>query len=87
VDHVIPVTRGGEDEESNWVTTSMAHNSAKMNWTVEELGWKIHPQGDSRAWDGMLRWFLEYTARNPQSLIDAGMRGWHRAATIAVSTI
>jgi hypothetical protein len=37
IDHVIPVTRGGSDDETNWVTTSMARNSAKMNWTVEEL--------------------------------------------------
>src|SRR6185295_17019200 len=38
VDHVIPVTRGGADDEANWVTTSMARNSAKMNWTLTELG-------------------------------------------------
>jgi HNH endonuclease len=26
IDHLIPVSRGGTDDESNWVTTSMAHN-------------------------------------------------------------
>jgi HNH endonuclease len=46
IDHVVPVTRGGADDESNWVTTSMARNSAKMNWTLEELGWTLHPPGN-----------------------------------------
>ena len=39
VDHPVPVTRGGADDESSWVTTSVARNSAKMNWTLDELGW------------------------------------------------
>lgn len=34
VDHLVPVTRGGIDEQSNLITTSMAHNFAKMNWTL-----------------------------------------------------
>ncbi len=62
IDHVVPVTRGGADDESNWVTTSMARNSAKMNWTLEELGWTLHPPGNFGEWDGLLHWFLEYTA-------------------------
>src|ERR1700675_4899197 len=33
VDHLIPVSRGGADDDSNWVTTSMVRNSAKGNWT------------------------------------------------------
>jgi hypothetical protein len=43
IDHLVPVTRGGLDNETNWITASMASNSAKMNWTVEELGWHLHP--------------------------------------------
>jgi 5-methylcytosine-specific restriction endonuclease McrA len=35
VDHLIPTSRGGADDESNWVSTSMARNSAKGNWTTE----------------------------------------------------
>ena len=31
VDHLIPVSRGGANDDSNWVTTSMARNSAKGN--------------------------------------------------------
>lgn len=39
IDHVVPVARGGADEERNWVTTSMLRNSAKAQWTLDELGW------------------------------------------------
>lgn len=38
IDHVVPVARGGADDETNWVTTSMLRNSAKSHWTLEELG-------------------------------------------------
>lgn len=85
IDHLVPVTRGGVDEETNWVTTSMAHNSAKMNWTVEELGWKLHPPGDMRSWDGLIRWFLEYTETHPESLANASVRQWHKAAKIVLT--
>ena len=39
IDHVIPVARGGADDESNVVTTSMLRNSAKSNWLLDEVGW------------------------------------------------
>jgi hypothetical protein len=52
IDHLLPVTRGGADDESNWITTSMAHHSAKMNWTLDECGWKLHPSGQLAKWDG-----------------------------------
>ena len=43
VDHLVPVSRGGKDEKSNWVTASMLSNQAKAHWTVGELGWSgIH---------------------------------------------
>jgi hypothetical protein len=83
IDHLIPVTRGGADDESNWVTTSMARNSAKMNWTLQELGWQLQPPGNVNAWDGLLRWFLEVTASDPSLLSAGSVRQWHRAAEIA----
>src|SRR5580704_11387234 len=39
IDHIVPVARGGADDESNVVTTSMLRNSAKSNWLREEVGW------------------------------------------------
>ena len=41
IDHLVPVARGGQADENNWITTSMVSNSAKSNWTIEELGWKL----------------------------------------------
>ena len=85
VDHLVPVTRGGADDESNWVTTSMARNSAKMNWTVDELGWALHSPGDMQDWDGLLHWFLKYTAEHPETVQSSSFKQWHRAARLAVT--
>ncbi len=86
IDHVIPVTRGGPDEPSNWMTTSMARNSAKMNWTLRELGWALHDAGDFAQWDGMLRWSLEYAATHPIPP-DNGVRQWLQAGKIALAEV
>lgn len=80
VDHVVPMARGGADEESNWVTTSMAHHSARLNRTLEELGWSLVPPGDVAEWDGMMRWFLEYAEAHRETLAYSAIRMWHRAA-------
>jgi hypothetical protein len=85
IDHVIPVTRGGKNDESNLVTTSMVRNSAKLSYTIEELGWTLHKPGIFDEWDGLLRWFLQYPAINPGLLENELMRRWHRAATLAIS--
>lgn len=55
IDHVVPVARGGADDESNWVTTSMLRNAAKSNWALEELSWKLVPAADVRQWSFALR--------------------------------
>jgi len=86
IDHEIPVTRGGLDEPSNWKTTSMARNSAKMNWKLDELGWKLKAPGDFSQWDGMIRWFVEYASAHPDAL-DGGLRRWLQAATIALGEL
>ena len=65
IDHFVPVARGGKDEESNWITTSMVLNSAKSNWTIEELGWKLYNKGELEVWDGLINCFLELTNKNP----------------------
>lgn len=66
VDHIIPVARGGDDEEHNWVTTSMIINSAKSNWTIEELNWTIHERGNLNNWDGLSSIFLQLVDENPE---------------------
>lgn len=87
VDHLHPVTRGGKDELSNWVTTSMARNSAKMNWTLEQLGWELHPPGDFSEWDGLLNWFLEYADQHQELVGGSSLRQWHRAARQALDAL
>ena len=89
IDHLIPVTRGGKNDESNLVTTSMARNSAKMTYTLQELDWRLHERGNFEEWDGLLRWFLQFTATNPglleNELIRRWHQAWHRAAKRAIS--
>ena len=89
IDHVMPVTRGGTNHESNLVTTSMVRNSAKLNYTIEELGWRLHDPGSFDEWDGLIPWFLQYPAIDTGLLQNELMRrwhrAWHRAATLATS--
>jgi hypothetical protein len=64
IDHLIPVTRGGQDNDTNWITTSMIRNSAKANWTIEEIGWKLHDKGQLDSWDGLINYFIDLTDKN-----------------------
>jgi len=56
LDHIAPVSTGGLDERSNWVTTSMSTNMKKSNVSLNDLGWKIHPAGSMEEWDGLVGW-------------------------------
>ncbi len=85
IDHVVPVARGGADDESNMVSTSQLRNSAKAHWTLAELGWELHPAGSLDDWDGLLGWFLAYTDAHPEALASAYLRRWRRAAETAVA--
>lgn len=91
IDHVVPVALGGEDIDSNWVTTSQLRNSAKANWTLEALGWERVSGGDIHAWDGLTKWCLDYLERDSKfvdptsGVMDRGLRSWHRAAIGAES--
>jgi 5-methylcytosine-specific restriction endonuclease McrA len=83
VDHIRPIARGGANTADNWVTTSMILNSAKANWTLEELHWALLPPGNPAAWDGLLNWFREFISRSPEHLADNYIKTWHSAATRA----
>jgi hypothetical protein len=80
IDHIVPVSRGGADDEQNWVTTSMIYNSAKANWTLDELRWSLHPPGDMKDWDGLLSWFVEQAMADRSTLEDPYLRQWFGAA-------
>lgn len=79
LDHFIPVARRGADSLDNWVTTSQLRNSIKAHWSVEELGWQLHPPGDG-SWDGMMAWCLDFVAREPDLAEEPYIRDWVRAA-------
>lgn len=79
IDHVVPVSRGGADDESNWVSTSMLRNSAKAHWTLAELGWTLVAPGDHRDWDGLSGWFVDYVPLHPHLLGNNYVGRWYRA--------
>jgi hypothetical protein len=80
VDHVIPVARGGADDETNWVCTSMLRNEVKSNWTLEELGWDLLSLSALDRWDGLLGWFLQFAENHKDVLQHPYLRRWHAAA-------
>jgi len=80
IDHLVPVARGGKDEESNWVCCSMLTNSIKSNWTLEELEWELKPKGDFKDWDGLIHWFIQQVNRDEKQLEISYIKKWHKAA-------
>jgi 5-methylcytosine-specific restriction endonuclease McrA len=87
IDHVVPISRGGTDDERNWVCTSMLRNAAKAHWTLDELGWTLLPEGNYREWDGLVGWYMRYLADNRSLLTDNFMKRWHRAASQALKHV
>lgn len=83
IDHVVPVARGGLDDDTNWVTTSMLKNPAKAHWTLDELGWRLHPPGAQDAWDGLTGWFMAYVGDHPEVLARGYLKRWAKAAARA----
>lgn len=83
IDHVVPVTRGGADDDTNWVSTSMLRNSAKAHWTLDELGWPLIPPGNHRTWDGLSKWLVDYVPEHRELLENAYIARWWRA-TVAI---
>lgn len=87
VDHIVPITRGGEDIFENWATTSMLNNSIKSNWTLEELRWKIYPPGDLAKWDGLTKKFILLAEATPSILSDFYIRRWYNISKRMVDGI
>jgi len=87
IDHLIPVARGGQDIESNWITTSMLRNSAKSNWTIDEIGWQLFNKGKLENWDGLMNFFIELTDKNPDYERDNYVKNWKVGLLKAMSDI
>lgn len=80
IDHINPIAQGGTNDDSNLICTSMIRNSAKSYFTLKQLGWEIHPQGNLNNWDGLIHWFLKYVEKNEDFLQIEYIKQWHRVA-------
>lgn len=80
LDHIYPIAKGGHDDESNWVTTSMKNNSMKSNYTIDEIHWTLYPKGDISEWDGLTGVFLELVNNDKELLKDSYIKTWYRAS-------
>ncbi len=78
LDHVVPFSLGGEDDEANWVTTSNKNNSIKNVYSLEEIGWKLYPKGDLKEWDGLSEKFLEIVNENEKLLENTYVKKWYK---------
>jgi hypothetical protein len=85
IDHLIPVSRGGADNEDNRVSTSMIRNAAKANFTIQELGWSMLPAGDINKWDGLTRWFLQQVTFRKELREKGYFHSWCDAAKKVLS--
>ncbi len=57
----------------------MIRNSAKSNWTIEEIGWNLLDKGNLKDWDGLINIFLELCKRNPEFEQNKYVREWKTA--------
>lgn len=79
VDHITPVSFGGEDSIDNWVTTSFSRNLAKSNTAMEQLGWELKEPGDLKDWDGLTWDFLALYEENAELHSVLRIRQWYQA--------
>ena len=54
----------------------MIRNSAKSNWTIEEMGWNLHEKGQLTHWDGLVQYFIDLTNKNPDYEQDKYVSSW-----------
>ncbi len=80
IDHMVPVVVGGADSWENWVTTSMKNNALKSAFTLEQLGWTLHPAGTLSEWDGLTGCFVKMAEADGMLLQNGRIRAWYRAA-------
>lgn len=82
IDHIYPIAKGGEDDEKNWVTTSMKNNSIKSNYTIDEIHWKLYPKGDISEWDGLTSIFVQLVNKDKELLKDAYIKSWYNVSKV-----
>ena len=78
IDHIIPISLGGEDTNRNWATTSMLNNSAKANFTLEQLQWNLKDKGKITEWDGLSHLFIEIVDKDNSLLKIKRIKDWYK---------
>lgn len=79
VDHIFPIALGGKDEPDNWASTSMVNNSAKSNFTLEQLHWTLKPAGNIKEWDGLSSQFVKIVEQDNSLLENKKIKDWYIA--------
>lgn len=82
IDHIYPIAKGGEDKESNWVTTSMKNNSIKSNYTIDDIHWSLHPAGDIAVWDGLTSLFVQLVESDSELLKNNYIKSWYKVSSL-----
>lgn len=77
LDHVFPISLGGKDAPENWVTTSMAYNSAKSNFTLEDLGLSLRDKGNIKDLDGLSYLFIKIVDKDKSLLNIRVIKEWY----------
>lgn len=80
IDHIYPIAKGGEDNENNWVTTSMKNNSIKSNYTIDDIHWKLYPKGNISDWDGLTTIFLRLVKNDKELLKEPYIKNWYKVS-------
>lgn len=88
VDLMVPKHLGGfDDDENNWITTSVRRAAARGSRPSYELGWAVHPQGNMHVWDGLMSWFIQMMESNKEPGFnpdDTDLQKWYRVARSGV---
>lgn len=80
IDHMVPISKGGTNLSENLFTTSMRRNMAKGLWSLDELGWSLHPAGSIHDWDGCTKEFVTLVEKYQKlSARNSYIMGWYRA--------
>ena len=79
MDYIVPITLGGRNDSSNWVTTSMKGNLAKKNFTLKQLNWHLCSEGKIQDWDGLSKLFVDIIANEPELLQIPRINFWYKA--------
>lgn len=54
LEHVLPWSQGGGNDDTNLITACAGCNYSKSNHTIESLGWQVGAVAPTETWDGLV---------------------------------